>query len=168
MDRVAPVELTHPVVHVCYYEAEAFARWAGKRLPTEYEWEAAATWDPQTSTSRRFPWGEAPLTADLANVDQLSFGTAPVGAYPRNRSPIGCLGMIGDVWEWTATDFGPYPGYESFPYREYSEVFFGPEHKVLRGGSWASRSIAIRNTFRNWDLPIRRQIFSGFRCARNA
>jgi iron(II)-dependent oxidoreductase len=76
--------------------------------------------------------------------------------------------MIGDVWEWTASDFGPYPGYESFPYREYSEVFFGPGYKVLRGGSWATHSIAARGTFRNWDLPIRRQIFSGFRCARDA
>lgn len=168
MDRVAPVDRAHPVVHVCYHEADAFARWARKRLPTENEWEAAATWDPETGASRRFPWGEAPVTADLANVDQLTFGTAPVGTYPRNRSPIGCTGMIGDVWEWTATDFGPYRGYESFPYREYSEVFFGVDHKVLRGGSWATRSIAIRSTFRNWDLPIRRQIFSGFRCARRA
>jgi iron(II)-dependent oxidoreductase len=101
-------------------------------------------------------------------VDQLGFGTAPVGAYPRNVSPIGCRGMIGDVWEWTASDFGPWPGFEAFPYREYSEVFFGDEYKVLRGGSWATRPGAVRNTFRNWDYPIRRQIFSGFRCARDA
>jgi iron(II)-dependent oxidoreductase len=75
--------------------------------------------------------------------------------------------MIGDVWEWTASDFGAYPGHETFPYPEYSEVFFGGEYKVLRGGSWATRPGAIRNTFRNWDYPIRRQIFSGFRCARD-
>ena len=101
-------------------------------------------------------------------MDQLAFDTAPVGAYERNRSPVGCYGMIGDVWEWTASDFTGHPGFRPFPYTEYSEVFFGPEYKVLRGGSWATRSGAIRNTFRNWDYPIRRQIFSGFRCARDA
>ena len=168
MDRRGPVQPWHPVSHVCWYEAEAFARFAGKRLPTEIEWEAAASWDPASGTKRAFPWGDAPADRTLANVDQLSFGTAPIGSYARNVSPIGCHGMIGDVWEWTASDFGPWPGFESFPYKEYSEVFFGPEYKVLRGGSWATRPGAIRNTFRNWDYPIRRQIFSGFRCARDA
>jgi gamma-glutamyl hercynylcysteine S-oxide synthase len=168
MDRSGPVDPSHPVCHVCWYEAEAFARYAGKRLPTEVEWEAAASWDPATGTSRTYPWGDAPPDASLANLDQLAFGTAPVGSYPANISPIGCSGMIGDVWEWTASDFGPWPGFESFPYKEYSEVFFGSEYKVLRGGSWATRPGAIRNTFRNWDYPIRRQIFSGFRCARDA
>jgi iron(II)-dependent oxidoreductase len=168
MDQVAPVDPTHPVCHVCFYEAEAYARYAGKRLPTELEWEAAASWNPGTNTRRSYPWGEDPASRDRANVDQLTFGTAPVGSYRTNISPIGCYGMIGDVWEWTSSDFGPYPGFESFPYREYSEVFFGSEYKVLRGGSWATRPGAIRNTFRNWDYPIRRQIFSGFRCARDA
>ena len=168
MDVDAATDPSQPVVHVCFYEAEAFARWAGKRLPTEAEWEAAATWDPATGASRLFPWGDTPPAPALANIDQLTFGTAAAGAYPLNRSPIGCMGMIGDVWEWTASDFSPYPGYESFPYREYSEAFFGPDYKVLRGGSWATRSIATRSTFRNWDLPIRRQIFSGFRCVRDA
>lgn len=165
MDRVGPVEPAHPVCHVCWYEAEAFARWAGKRLPTETEWEAAAAWDPIAERARHYPWGDEPPTQADANVDQLAFGTAAVGAYPRNLSPIGCYGMIGDVWEWTASDFTGYPGFEAFPYAEYSEVFFGREYKVLRGGSWATRPGAIRNTFRNWDYPIRRQIFSGFRCA---
>jgi iron(II)-dependent oxidoreductase len=167
MDRVGPVVPSHPVCHVSYYEAEAFARFAGKRLPTEFEWEAAASWDPESGTKHIFPWGEEPATRDLANVDQLSFGTAPVGSYPLNVSPIGCYGMIGDVWEWTSSNLQPYPGFESFPYKEYSEAFFGSEYKVLRGGSWATRPGAIRNTFRNWDYPIRRQIFSGFRCARD-
>jgi gamma-glutamyl hercynylcysteine S-oxide synthase len=167
MDRTGPVALDHPVVHVCYYEAEAFANFAGKRLPTEQEWEAAASWDPDSGTKHSYPWGEDPPTKELANVDQLSFGTAPVGAYPANISPIGCQGMIGDVWEWTASNFQPYPAFQSFPYREYSEAFFGTEYKVLRGGSWATRPGAIRNSFRNWDYPIRRQIFSGFRCARD-
>ena len=168
MDRVGPVDPNHPVCHVCWYEAEAFARYAGKRLPTEVEWEAAASWDPATATSRKYPWGDTPPDASRANLDQLAFGTAPIGSYPRNVSPIGCHGMIGDVWEWTASDFGPWPGFESFPYKEYSEAFFGTEYKILRGGSWATRQGAIRNTFRNWDYPIRRQIFSGFRCARDA
>jgi iron(II)-dependent oxidoreductase len=167
MDRSGPVQPSHPVCHVSYYEADAFARYAGKRLPTEMEWEAAASWDPETGTKRDFPWGSEPPSKELANVDQLSFGTAPVGSYPKNVSPVGCSGMIGDVWEWTASDFQPYPGFESFPYKEYSEAFFGSEYKVLRGGSWATRPGAIRNTFRNWDYPIRRQIFSGFRCARD-
>jgi gamma-glutamyl hercynylcysteine S-oxide synthase len=168
MDRIGPVEPSHPVCHVTWYEAEAFARYAGKRLPTELEWEAAASWDPETRQKLHYPWGDAPPDRALANVDQLTFGTAPLGAYPRNVSPIGCYGMIGDVWEWTASDFGPWPGFESFPYQEYSEVFFGSEYKVLRGGSWATRPGAVRSTFRNWDYPIRRQIFSGFRCARDA
>jgi iron(II)-dependent oxidoreductase len=168
MDRRGAVEPWHPVSHVCWHEAEAYARFAGKRLPTEIEWEAAASWDPATGTKRAFPWGDAPADRTLANVDQLAFGTAPIGSYSRNVSPIGCHGMIGDVWEWTSSDFGAWPGFEAFPYQEYSEVFFGTDYKVLRGGSWATRPGAIRNTFRNWDYPIRRQIFSGFRCARDA
>ena len=166
MDWTGPVPDDHPVCHVTYYEAEAYAAWAGKRLPTEVEWETAASWDPSSSEKRLHPWGDEPATPLHANVDQLSFGTAPVGAYPRNVSPLGCHGMIGDVWEWTASDFRPWPGFESWPYDEYSKVFFGDEYRVLRGGSWATRPGAIRNTFRNWDYPIRRQIFAGFRCAR--
>jgi iron(II)-dependent oxidoreductase len=167
MDRKGPVTPSHPVCHVCFYEAEAYARYVGKRLPTEAEWEAAASWDPNTGIKRDFPWGNEPATKELANIDQLSFGTAAVGSYEQNVSPIGCVGMIGDVWEWTSSDFVAYPGFESFPYKEYSEAFFGDSYKVLRGGSWATRPGAIRNTFRNWDYPVRRQIFSGFRCARN-
>lgn len=167
MDRVARVAPDHPVVHVSHHEADAFARWAGKRLPTEYEWEVAASWDPTTHAARPYPWGSAPPTRAHANVDQLSFGTAAVGAYPCNVSPLGCYGMIGDVWEWTSSDFRGYPGFRPFPYPEYSEAFFGTEYRVLRGGSWATRPGAIRNTFRNWDFPVRRQIFSGFRCARD-
>jgi iron(II)-dependent oxidoreductase len=167
MDRAGRVPASHPVCHVCYYEAEAFARYAGKRLPTELEWEAAAAWNPHTGARQEYPWGDEPASMELANIDQLTFGTAPVGSYPGNVSPIGCSGMIGDVWEWTSSDFTPYPGFESFPYREYSEAFFGSDYKVLRGGSWATRPGAIRNSFRNWDYPIRRQIFSGFRCARD-
>lgn len=167
MDVVTPIGPDHPVCHVCYHEADAYARWAGKRLPTEQEWEIAASWNPTTASSQRFPWGDADPTALHANVDQLFFGTTPVGAFERNVSPLGCYGMIGDVWEWTSSDFSGYPGFVAYPYPEYSETFFGAEYKVLRGGSWATRPGAIRNTFRNWDYPIRRQIFSGFRCARD-
>ncbi|HEX2208153.1 MAG TPA: ergothioneine biosynthesis protein EgtB [Longimicrobium sp.] len=167
MDAETPVDPARPVCHVCWYEAEAYCSWAGARLPAEQEWEAAASWDPSTGTKRTYPWGDEPPTPLDANLDQLAFGTAQVGAYPRNLSPIGAYGMMGDVWEWTASDFLPWPGYQRFPYPEYSEVFFGPDYKVLRGGSWATRPGAIRNTFRNWDYPIRRQIFSGFRIARD-
>jgi iron(II)-dependent oxidoreductase len=167
MDQVASIDPLRPVCHVCFHEADAFARWAGKRLPTEAEWEVAAGWDAQAGRMRRFPWGDEPATPERANIDQLAFDVAPIGAYAANVSPLGCYGMIGDVWEWTSSDFLPYPGYETVPDPEYSEVFFGNEYKVLRGGSWATRPGAIRNSFRNWDYPIRRQIFSGFRCARD-
>ncbi len=167
MDVVTPLIANHPVCHVCYYEAEAYARWAGKRLPTEQEWEIAASWNPSADSSLKNPWGDSEPNALLANVDQLEFGTAPVGSFERNVSPLGCYGMIGDVWEWTSSDFTAYPGFVAYPYPEYSEAFFGTEYKVLRGGSWATRPGAVRNTFRNWDYPIRRQIFSGFRCARD-
>ncbi len=167
MDRVRAVDPSRPVCHVGYWEADAFARWAGKRLPTEQEWEVAALWDPATGSMRSYPWGEAPPTSLVANVDQLAFDTSPVGAHPAGTSALGCTDMIGNVWEWTSSPFVGYPGYQTFPYPEYSEVFFGDEYRVLRGGSWASRSGAVRGTFRNWDYPIRRQIFSGFRCARD-
>jgi iron(II)-dependent oxidoreductase len=164
---VLPLDETRPVVHVCWHEADACARWLGKRLPSEAEWEKAAAWDLERGVPRRYPWGDAPPVPDLANLDQRTFAPGSAGALPRGASYFGCQQMLGDVWEWTASDFLPYPGFESFPYPEYSEVHFGSRHKVLRGGSWATPSIAIRNTFRNWDLPIRRQIFAGFRCARD-
>lgn len=166
--RVAPLDPTRPVVHVSWYEADAFARWAGKRLPTEQEWEVAAAIDPERGIARRYPWGDAAPTHEHANLDQRLFAPMPIGAYPRGRSFFGCEQMIGDVWEWTASDFAPYPGFVAFPYREYSEVHFGHGYKVLRGGSFVTRPVAIRNTFRNWDLPQRRQIFAGFRCAADA
>jgi iron(II)-dependent oxidoreductase len=161
-----PVNAEAPVVHVSWFEADAYARWAGKRLPTEAEWEKAASWDPSTGTKRLYPWGDDPPDGARANLDQLAFRPTEVGAYPAGASAYGSLGMIGDVWEWTASEFSGYPGFESFPYREYSEIFFDCGYKVLRGGSWATRPGAIRNTFRNWDFPIRRQLFVGFRCAR--
>lgn len=162
-----PLRPTQPVVHVCFYEAEAYARWAGKRLPTEIEWEYAARHHPATGRSHRFPWGDADPTENLANLGQRHLEPADVGAYPTGASPAGVHQLIGDVWEWTSSDFTPYAGFEVFPYAEYSQVFFGGDYKVLRGGSFGTDPVACRGTFRNWDHPIRRQIFSGFRCARD-
>ena len=163
-----PVVPDEPVVHVCWYEADAYARWAGRRLPTEAEWEKAARWDPAAGRSRRFPWGDEEPTPDRANLAQRHLQPAAAGSYPAGAAPCGARQLIGDVWEWTSSDFLPYPGFAAWPYREYSEVFFGPEYKVLRGGSFAVGPVACRGTFRNWDYPIRRQIFAGFRCARDA
>jgi gamma-glutamyl hercynylcysteine S-oxide synthase len=165
-DRI-DLPLDEAVQHVCWYEADAFARWAGKRLPTEAEWEYAASWRPE-GTKHRYPWGNDDPTPSLANVGRLGLGPDLVGAHPSGATASGVLGMVGDVWEWTSTTFDGYPGFVSFPYREYSEVFFGPEYRVLRGGSWATHPSACRTTFRNWDFPIRRQIFCGFRCAGDA
>lgn len=159
------VEPDRPVVHVCWHEADAYARWAGLRLPTEYEWEVAARWDPATGRMRVHPWGDEPPTEEHANLDQRLYGCAPLGAYPKGASALGCEQMVGDVWEWTSSDFLPYPGFAAFPYPEYSQVFFGGDYKVLRGASWAARPSVARAAFRNWDHPIRRQIFAGFRCA---
>jgi gamma-glutamyl hercynylcysteine S-oxide synthase len=167
-DRVADIDPTRPVMHVSWYEADAFARWAGKRLPTEAEWEKAAAWGPYASGQHRQPWGDEPPSHETANLDQTAFGPAPAGAYPDGVSAYGVLGMVGDAWEWTASSFSGYPGFRAYPYSEYSEIFFGDGYKVLRGGSWATRTRVIRNTMRNWDFPARRQIFSGFRCARDA
>ena len=166
--HVEPLPPEEPVQHVCWYEADACARWAGRRLPTEAEWEKAAVFDPQTGESRRWPWGDAAPTEARANLGQRHLGPAPVGAYPDGASAVGCHQMVGDVWEWTSSDFLAYPGFEWFPYAEYSDVFYGDEHKVLRGASWATDPSVGRPTFRNWDLPIRRQIFAGFRTAREA
>jgi iron(II)-dependent oxidoreductase len=166
--HVEPIPPDEPVVHVCFHEARAYATWAGKRLPTEPEWEKAARFDPATGRSRRFPWGDEDPGPAHANLGQRHLSPAPVGAYPEGASPLGVHQLIGDVWEWLDSDFHGYPGFEAFPYREYSEVFFGGDYKMLRGGSFGTDFEACRSTFRNWDHPIRRQIFAGFRCARDA
>jgi iron(II)-dependent oxidoreductase len=164
-DEAVPPD--EPVQHVCWHEADAYARWAGKRLPSEAEWERAAAWDDSAGLARRWPWGDE-ADEQRANLGQRHLGPAAAGAYPDGVSAAGCHQMIGDVWEWTASAFGPHPGFEAFPYEEYSAVFHGDSYRVLRGGSWATHPSACRTTFRNWDLPIRRQIFAGFRCARDA
>jgi iron(II)-dependent oxidoreductase len=157
-----------PVQHISYYEAEAYASWRGARLPTEVEWEKACAWDPATGRRRTWPWGSAEPTPDLANFGGAALRPAPVGAYPASASAYGAEQMIGDVWEWTSSDFRPWPGFTPMIYRRYSEPFFGTDYKVLRGGSWAVAPSTIRPSFRNWDYPIRRQIFTGLRLAWDA
>jgi iron(II)-dependent oxidoreductase len=164
-----PLDPDKPVVHVSWFEADAFARAHDARLPTEVEWEKAATWDQATGATRRYPWGDEPPVEQVhANLGQLAFGPAPVGAYAEGAAPSGCLGMLGDVWEWTSSEFCGYSDFVAHPYPEYSEVFFDDGYRVLRGGSWATSARVATPTFRNWDHPQRRQIFAGLRIARDA
>jgi iron(II)-dependent oxidoreductase len=171
-DRWLALEPHRPVIHVNWYEAEAYCRWAGRRLPTEAEWEAAASvraagFIPAdlAGPKRRFPWGDSPPDATRAQLDGYALGCCDVAALPEGDSACGCRQMIGNVWEWTADDFGPYPGFTPDPYREYSQPWFGT-HKVLRGGAWPTRARLLRNTWRNFYTPDRRDVWSGFRtCA---
>jgi iron(II)-dependent oxidoreductase len=170
-DKTGPLNPQAPVIHVSWYEAEAYCRWAGRRLPTETEWEMAASAEPApdaagtTGRKRLYPWGEAPPGPRHANLDGRLLGPVDVAAFPEGDSAFGCRQMMGNVWEWCADDFGPYPGFVRDPYKDYSEPWFGG-HKVQRGGSWATRGRMLRNTWRNFALPDRRDLFVGFRtCA---
>jgi len=167
LGNMEAIPVDEPVQHVSWFEADAYARWAGKRLPTESEWETAAAWDPQRHRARTYPWGDS-YELGRANLGLTSFGPSATGSFGSGTSPIGCEQTVGDVWEWTSSDFVAYDGFDAFPYPEYSEVFFGAEYKVLRGGSWATSPSVARASFRNWDFPIRRQLFVGFRCAQDA
>ena len=171
-DHYVPLNEKLPVIHVSWYEAEAYCKWAGRRLPSEAEWEIAASAEPSpdgrgiNQHRRRFPWGDDPPTRERANLDWRNLGLVEVGAYPEGDSAFGCRQMIGNVWEWTADNFAPYPGFIADPYKEYSEPWFGT-HKVLRGGCWTTRSLLIRNTWRNFYTPDRNDVWAGFRtCAR--
>jgi iron(II)-dependent oxidoreductase len=171
-DRWVPLEPHRPVLHVNWYEADAYCRWAGRRLPTELEWEVAAAAEPAESEpslsgrKRRFPWGDESPTPQQANLNGSALEAIDVGALPAGDSALGCRQMIGNVWEWTASDFLPYPGFVADPYKEYSQPWFGT-HKVLRGGCWATRARLLRNTWRNFYTPDRRDVWAGFRsCAR--
>jgi iron(II)-dependent oxidoreductase len=157
-----------PVQHVCFFEAEAYAAWAGARLPSEQEWEKACAWDPVAGRRRRWPWGATDVTPAVANLGGAALRPAPVGAYPAGASAYGVEQMIGDVWEWTSSGFEPWPGFMPMLYATYSAPFFGGDFRVLRGGSWAVAPSTVRPSFRNWDLPIRRQIFTGVRLAWDA
>ncbi|MGB3265667.1 MAG: ergothioneine biosynthesis protein EgtB [Microcoleus sp.] len=161
-----PAFNNHPVCGVSWYEAEAYCNFTGKRLPSEAEWEKAASWDAANQTNRTYPWGEAPPNASLCNHGNNLANTSPVDAFPKGASAIGCCDMLGNVWEWTASTFDAYPGFESYPYKGYSQVYFDGEHRVLKGGSWATFPQAMRSSFRNWYYPGVRQIIAGFRCAK--
>jgi iron(II)-dependent oxidoreductase len=163
--HVEDLTADEPVQHVSYFEAEAYAAWAGARLPTEAEWEKACAWDPRVGARRRYPWGESEPTEHLANVGGDALRPAPVGAYPAGASAYGAEQMLGDVWEWTTSPLRPWPGFTPMIYVRYSQPFFDGDYRVLRGGSWAVAGSILRPSFRNWDHPIRRQIFSGVRLA---
>jgi len=173
-DRLVPAEPHAPVIHVNWYEAEAYCNWAGRRLPTEAEWELAASAEPApdgrgiTARKRRYPWGDEPPSTERTNLDSRFLGCVDVGAFASGDSAFGCRQMLGNVWEWTASAFYPFPGYVvDTPYREYSAPWFG-YRKVLKGGAWATRSRLANNTYRNFFQPYRRDIFAGFRtCARS-
>ncbi len=162
-DALRALSIEAPVMHVNWYEAEAYCRWVGRRLPTEAEWEFAAAVDPlRPGIKNRFPWGDLPATLDRSNLFGVAEGPIAVSALAKGDSALGCRQMIGNVWEWTADAFGPYPGFVPDPYAEYSQPWFG-NHKVLRGGSHATRASIIRNTWRNFYTPDRRDVFAGFR-----
>ena len=163
--RVENIPADEPVQHVSYFEAEAYAAWAGARLPTETEWEKACAWDPEINARRRYPWGAEEPSATRANLGGEALRPAPVGAYPAGASAYGVEQMLGDVWEWTSSTLQPWPGFTPMIYQRYSEPFFGGDYRVLRGGAWAVESAILRPSFRNWDHPYRRQIFSGVRLA---
>ena len=167
-DQVEPLPPHRPIVHVNWYEAEAYCRWGGRRLPTEAEWEMAASAEPTldgstiTSRKRLYAWGDEPPTLRHANLDARLLGPVDVASFPAGDSTFGLRQMIGNTWEWCSDDFLPYPGFVRDPYKDYSEPWFG-DHKVLRGGCWATRSRLLRNTWRNFYTPDRRDVFAGFR-----
>ncbi|HST22056.1 MAG TPA: ergothioneine biosynthesis protein EgtB [Blastocatellia bacterium] len=158
------LKLDHPVIGVSWHEACAYARWAGKRLPTEAEWEKAASWDAEREKKRRFSWGDDER-ADVANYDFNNWGTTGIAAHPSGASAYGSIDMTGNVWEWTATTFAGYPGFAAYPYPEYSEIWFDGDHRILKGGSWATQLPLLRCSFRNFWRPQFRIAFAGFRCA---
>jgi len=158
-DRIEPLRPHAAVIHVCWFEAEAYCRWAKRRLPTEAEWELAAS----TPQKRRFPWGDDAPSARHANLDARIGRPVDVAAFPEGDSPYGCRQMMGNVWEWTSTRFHPYPGFVADPYKEYSAPWFASPHMVLRGGCWATRARLLRNTWRNFYPPDRRDVLAGFR-----
>jgi iron(II)-dependent oxidoreductase len=170
-DEWMEMPLNAALIHVCWHEARAYCHWAGRRLPTEAEWEVAAAGEPSadglslSDNKRHYPWGNTPPRADQANLDGYALGTVDVGAHAAGDSAFGCRQMIGNVWEWTDDTFAPFPGFEPDMYQDYSQPLFGTT-KVLRGGAWPTRARMIRNTWRTYYGPDRNDVFAGFRtCA---
>jgi len=162
-----PDKLNEPVSHVSFLEASAYAKWAGKRLPTEAEWEKAACFSPQSNSKQAFPWGDEGPDESRGNLFENGlWGVAPIGAFPQGQSAYGCQQMIGDAWEWTTSDYTPYPGFKS-DFDQYNDKWFVGQ-KVLRGGSFATPRLHIRSTYRNFFYPHERWMIGGFRCAKDA
>ena len=172
-DQTLPLPPDEPVIHVNWYEADAYCRWSGLRLPMEAEWEAAALGEPAAdgalaASKRRYPWGEAPPDPSLANLDGRALAPVDVAAMVAGDSAFGCRQMLGNVWEWTADTFSAFPGFSADAYTEYSTMLFG-NTKVLRGGAWTTRSRMIHGTYRNYFPADRQDVFAGFRtCRANA
>ncbi len=172
-DEIVALRPYEPVVHVSWFEANAYCSWAGRRLPTEHEWEVAASrrlsdsGEGLSEGKRLYPWGDDAPAGEVANLDAGIYGPVDVAAFSKGENAFGCRQLLGNVWEWTASSFRPYPGFEPDPYREYSEPWFEKgDNKVLRGGAWATRSRLINSNHRNFFTPERRDIYAGFRtCA---
>ncbi len=169
-DQTIPLPAFEPVIHVTWYEADAYCRWAGLRLPTEIEWEVAALGEPDNNGGlaahkRCYPWGDKPPEIDHANLDGRALGCVDVAAHAAGDSAFGCRQMLGNVWEWTSDTFQPYPGFSADAYKEYSSMLFG-RTKVLRGGAWTSRGRMLPGTYRNFFEPHLWNIFSGFRACK--
>jgi iron(II)-dependent oxidoreductase len=162
------IEREHPVTGVSWYEAEAYAQFMEKRLPAEAEWEKAAAWDADNQHKRRFSWGDGEPGPALCNFNYHFWGTTPVGSFPEGASSAGCLDMTGNVWEWTSSPFAGFHGFKAFPYPEYSETWFDGDHRVLKGGSWATQASTLRISFRNFFRRHFRIAFAGIRCAMDA
>ncbi|HMG38746.1 MAG TPA: ergothioneine biosynthesis protein EgtB [Nitrososphaeraceae archaeon] len=163
LNKISPDE---PVTNVSYYEADAYSKWAGKRIPTEAEWEKAASWNEDLEKKTIYPWGDELPSDHTANLLQ-SWNWAPcqIGSYPQGKSYYGCHQMLGDVWEWTSSEYVLYPGFRS-KFSEYTDKW-AINQKVLRGGSFATPRSQIRNSYRNYFKPHERIPFSGFRCVRD-
>jgi len=162
------LKAAHPVAGVSWYEAEAYARFIGKRLPTEAEWEKAASWDAGRARKRLFAWGDDAPSPAYGNFDLRHWDTTPVGSFPAGASSYGCLDITGNIWEWTSDPFAGYAGFTAYPYPEYSEVWFDGDHRVLKGGSWATHPSLLRTSFRNFFRRHFRIAFAGIRCASDA
>ena len=160
---IRKINPNEPVCHVSYYEADAYCKWAGKRLPTEAEWEKAACWNDEKQEKTIFPWGNSsPTEANCNLLESYHWGCTEIGTYPNGKSPSGCQQMIGDVWEWTSSEFVGYPGFKS-GFDEYNDKWF-TNQKVLRGGSFGTPNMSIRGSYRNFFRLDERWLFSGFRC----
>lgn len=169
-DRTLALPVHEPIIHVNWHEANAYCRWAGLRLPTEAEWEAAALGELDSNgdlaaTKRRYPWGDSLPDFTRANLEARALGPVDVAAHGAGDSAFGCRQMLGNVWEWTADTFNAYPGFKADAYKEYSDMLFG-DTKVLRGGAWTTRGRMIHGTYRNYFQAHRRDVFGGFRTCR--